>query len=88
MPNGLPIDLQSFKNLNSTDAKLEAIFDVLVVMHGAGYECSIDRESRLKHCEERFEKLERRKGFDTTLSGFMGFVGGALIWAIKWMVGK
>ena len=88
MPNGLPIDIQTFKTLDSFDAKLEAIFKVLVAMHSAGYECEKDRDMRLKDCEERFRKIERRKMWDTTTSGVMGFVGGAAVWALKWIAGK
>ena len=88
MPNGLPIDLQSFEDLNSVDAKLKAIFTVVTHMYSAGYECGKDRESRLRKCEERFLRLERRKAMDTTVSGIMGLVGGALIWVLKWMAGK
>lgn len=88
MANGLPVDIETFRKLASTDAKLDALFDVLVFMHGAGYECESDREVRLRNCEQRFKVLEDRKKWDTTVSGFMGLVGGSVVWIIKWMVGK
>jgi hypothetical protein len=88
MPNGLPIDIKTFRALKSQEAKLDALFDVLVVMHSAGYECETDRESRLVKCEDRFRKLEARKKFDTSTAGFAGFVGGAAVWAMKWILGK
>ena len=88
MANGLPIDIETFRRLNTTDAKLDALFDVLIYMHSAGYECETDREKRLTHCEQRFKALENRKQFDTGMAGFMGLVGGAMVWFVKWVVGK
>lgn len=88
MPNGLPIDIETFRKLNTQDAKLDALFDVLAFMHNAGYECSADREVRLKNCEDRFRKLEARKKFDTTIASMAGLVGGATVWLIKWAMGK
>ena len=99
MPNGLPIDLEQFKDLNTTESKLEAIFKVLVHMNSSGFECEDDRVEKAKDlskeqrmrfigCEQRFLKLEARRNFDTTFSGIMGIVGGAVIWVIKWAIGK
>ena len=78
MGNGLPIDIDTFRNLNSEDAKLDALFDVLVCMHQAGYECGPDREKRLRACEDRFQKLEHRKWFDRGIAGIGGVIGGIL----------
>lgn len=88
MANGLPVDIETFRKLASTDAKLDALFDVLVFMHGAGYECESDREVRLRHCEQRFKVLEDRKKWDTSIAGFAGFAGGAAVWIMKWVMGK
>lgn len=88
MANGLPIGIEAFRNLKSSDAKLDALFEVLAHMNASGFECSNDREARLIKCEQRFQRLEARKKFDTTFAGSAGFVGGALIWVLKWMIGK
>jgi hypothetical protein len=88
MANGLPIDLETFRKLQSQDAKLDALFDVLVFMHSAGYECEEDREARLSTCEKRFAALETRKKFDTGLAGGTGLIGGAIVWFIKWFADK
>jgi hypothetical protein len=88
MANGLPIDIETFRRLQSQDAKLDALFDVLVYMHSAGYECEDDREKRLKSCEKRFTELEKRKTFDTGLAGGTGIIGGAIVWFIKWFTDK
>lgn len=88
MANGLPVDIETFRKLASADAKLDALFDVLVYMHGAGYECETDRETRLKRCEQRFQAIENRKKWDTTISAFFGLIGGSIVWITKWMVGK
>lgn len=78
MANGLPIDIDTFRNLNSEDAKLDALFDVLVCMHQAGYECAPDREKRLTACESRFKQLEHRKWLDRGVAGVGGVIGGIL----------
>jgi len=88
MPNGLPIDIETFRNLKSADAKLDALFDVLAHMNSSGFECGTNREVRLIKCEQRFQRLEARKRFDTTFAGSAGLVGGALVWVLKWMIGK
>lgn len=88
MANGLPIDLETFRKLRSPDDKLDALFDVLVYMHSAGYECEEDREARLSTCEKRFTALENRKKFDTGLAGGSGLVGGAIVWFVKWFAEK
>ena len=89
MANGkLPIDLETFSTLESVDSKLIALFKVLAHMASSGFECEEDREARLVMCEHRFAALERRKKFDTTFAGSAGFVGGAVVWAIKWAIGK
>ena len=78
MANGLPIDIETFRNLKSEDAKLDALFDVLAHMASSGYECETDREERLKTCEQRFRTIEGRKWTDRGLSGSMGLIGGFL----------
>ena len=89
MANGrLPIDLETFSDLESVDSKLIALFKVLAHMNSSGFECGVDREARLIKCEARFQKLEARKKFDTTFAGSAGFIGGALVWILKWMIGK
>lgn len=78
MANGLPIDIDTFRNLKSSDAKLDALFDVLAHMASSGYECGSDRERRLQNCEKRFLSLENRKWTDRGFSGSMGLIGGFL----------
>lgn len=88
MAQGLPIDINTFRDLKSPKAKLDALFDVLVFMHSAEYECKVDRNANRMICAERFKHLESRKNWDTTLSGATGMVGGALFWIAKWIIGK
>lgn len=78
MANGLPIDIETFRNLKSSDAKLDALFDVLSHMASSGYECEDDREKRLQTCEQRFKALESRKWTERGFSGSMGLIGGFL----------
>ena len=42
---------------------------------------------RFRICDERFGKIERRKRFDTTVSGGMGLFGGALTWLGQKLLG-
>ena len=88
MANGLPIDIDTFRNLKTTEAKLDALFDVLCCMYGAGYEGAADRGLRLQKCEHRFAVLESRKRMDTTVATGAGLLGGAIVWLIKWAMGK
>ena len=76
MANGLPISKETFHALHSPEAKLDALFEVLVHMNSSGYECEEDREKRLTKCEERFQKIETRKWKDRGFSGSMGLIGG------------
>lgn len=78
MANGLPIDIETFRNLKSSDAKLDALFDVLAHMNSSGYECESDREERLKTCEDRFKALEKGEWRDRGFAGGMGLIGGFL----------
>lgn len=88
MANGLPIGIEAFRNLKSSDAKLDALFEVLAHMNASGFECGPDREARLIKCEQRFLQLEARKRLDTGVSATFGIIGGALVWVLKWMLGK
>lgn len=83
MASGLPISKETFHALQSPEAKLDALFEVLVHMNSSGYECEEDREKRLSKCEERFVKLEKRKWSDRGLSGAMGAVTGFLAGLLK-----
>ena len=38
--------------------------------------------------DKRVEVLEKRKRFDTTVAGFMGFVGGAVAMVGKWIMSR
>lgn len=80
MSNGISISKETFLELD-TDAKLIAVFDVLVAVHS---QC----RCRLEKCDARFDKLENRKKWDTTASAFFGVIGGAAAMLIKWVVGK
>lgn len=87
MANGLPIDIETFRNLKSPEAKMDALFDVLVYMNASGYECATERKTRLEICDTRITKLENRKKFDTGVSGGMGLFGGALAWLTQKLLG-
>ncbi len=78
MANGLPIDIETFRNLKSSDAKLDALFDVLAHMAGAGFECSMEREAFRKICQGRITKLEQRHWKDKGFASGMGLIGGFL----------
>lgn len=78
MANGLPVDIDTFRKLESADAKLDALFDVLTHMHSSGFECAADRERHRMDCDRRFSAIESRKWNDRGLSGGMGLIGGFL----------
>ena len=63
MANGLPINLDTFKRIESPEAKMDALFEVLVYLS-------------TEKCEKRFSSIEKRNRIDTTISGLMGLVGG------------
>lgn len=83
MPNGLPIDINTFRKLGSSEDKLDALFDVLVCMHASGYECESDRERRIANCERRFKKVEAKEWKDRGFAGGMGLIGGFIASFLK-----
>jgi hypothetical protein len=64
MPNGLKMDIDTFHNLKSSEAKLDALYDALVY--------------QMEHCNKRFLRVEGRKKVDTGISAAFGFIGGAV----------
>ena len=70
MANGLPIDKETFHQLKSPEAKMDALFDYLVHMTTV-------------QCERRFKTIEDRKWRDRSFSGAMGAVTGFLAGLLK-----
>jgi len=44
--------------------------------------------SVVKTSDRRLKTLEKRKKIDTTLAGFMGLAGGALVMGFRWIFGR
>ena len=85
MPNGLPIEKETFHALKTPEAKMDALFDVLVYMNNSDFECAEDRKTYRMGCDERFINLEKRKWINTAASAGGGMIGGflAIITALK-----
>lgn len=78
MANG--ITRATFDSMDA-DAKLGVLFDYAHDQHARS--CATRDQ-----LEELKEKFERRKRFDTTISGGSGIIGGALAMLLKWVIGK
>ncbi len=78
MSNGITKD--TYKGMD-TDSKLNVLFDYAL----ESYHCACANEEKI---EELDKKFDRRKKIDTAVSGASGFVGGAVMVFVKWMVGK
>ena len=68
--NKFPITKDTFEKYDS-DSKLNTIFDLMLVQHEGG----CDTEEKLDMLDKKYE---HRKKFDSTVSGGMGFIGGAI----------
>lgn len=63
------------------DSKLNVLFDYAIESH----RCVRENEVKI---EELVQKFDRRKRFDTAVSGASGFIGGAVMVFFKWVAGK
>jgi hypothetical protein len=63
------------------DSKLNVLFDYAQKQHDK----SCATSDQLEALSDRFEK---RKRVDTAVSGASGFIGGALMVFVKWIIGK
>ena len=77
MANG--ISRETYTGMDA-DSKLNVLFDLQQENHA----CSCETRDRLEILENKYD---RRKRFDTAVSGASGFVGGALMVFIKWIMG-
>jgi hypothetical protein len=75
MNGKFPITKDTFE-MYDADSKLNTMFDLMLVQH----ECSCETVAKVEDLKERFE---RRKKFDTTISGTSGLVGGAIAMLAK-----
>lgn len=77
MPNGLPIDIETFEEL-PPDKQSVAIYKALVHMLNSGFECAAEREEYRKSCSQRIAALEKRNLRDKSFAGGAGLIGGFL----------
>lgn len=78
MANGITRDTYRELDVNS---KLNVLFDYAQKQHDK----SCATADQLEELSDRFE---RRKRVDTAVSGASGFIGGALMVFVKWVIGK
>lgn len=78
MANGITRDTYARMDVES---KLNVLFDYAIESH----RCACANEEKI---EELDKKFDHRKRMDTTISGGAGFIGGALMIFIKWVMGK
>lgn len=88
MTKTIGMSKDTFVKLKDTDAKLEALFEVLTEFVVVNLDQDEKCSGRVKECNEHFAKIEKRKAMDTTVSGVMGLIGGMLVWFVKWVVGR
>jgi len=77
MSNG--ISKETYTGMD-TGSKLNVLFDYAIESH----RCAHANEEKI---EELDKKFDRRKRMDTAVSGASGFVGGAVMVFVKWVVG-
>jgi len=90
MPNLIP--QEEFNKITDVNVKLNIVFSYIADIY-KGDQLGFDKQIEVcqKHwnnCHVRFNKIERRKKIDSTFSGIMGFVGGAIAWLFKMAIGK
>jgi len=74
------ITKETYAGMDS-ESKLNVLFDFAHESH----ECATDTRDKLEALEKKFD---RRKRFDTAVSGATGLIGGAVMICVKWVVGK
>ena len=93
MSNGMP-SWEEWSEQLTEEQRRYSLYKVLADLYHR--DCKRDElcDGRLKHClglfqehETSIEGLRRRKGIDTTVSGLMGFVGGAVMVIGKKLIG-
>ena len=74
------ISKETYKGFD-VDSKLNVLFDYAIESH----RCAVINEEKIEALDEKFD---RRKRFDTAVSGATGFIGGAVMVFFKWVAGK
>ena len=74
------ISKETYKGFD-VDSKLNVLFDYAIESH----RCAMANEEKIEILDKKFD---RRKRFDTAVSGASGFIGGAVMVFIKWVAGK
>lgn len=79
MPNGHGIKKETYVNADEK-TRTALTYDFLDTIY-------TELKGHQGSCGKRFEKLERRKKFDTGLSAAMGAIGGFMAFVGKWLIG-
>ena len=74
------ISKETYKGFD-VDSKLNVLFDYAIESH----RCMNTNKEKIEALDKKFD---RRKRFDTAVSGASGFIGGAVMVFVKWVVGK
>ena len=85
MPNLIP--LEEFENITNENVKLNILFSYVSDIYKNAQDESYRQieicQQHWNNCNVKFDKLDKRKKFDTTTSGIMGVFGGILWWIGK-----